>query len=45
VVTVFIGVPGLLLLWWKRHEIRALDRDQLDPNEDAQGEPQPATSG
>ncbi len=25
VVTVFIGVPGLLLLWWKRAEIRSLD--------------------
>lgn len=25
VVTVFIGVPGLLLLWWKRSEIRSLD--------------------
>lgn len=25
ILTVFIAVPGLLLLWFKRHEIRALD--------------------
>jgi PAT family beta-lactamase induction signal transducer AmpG len=24
--TVIIAVPGLLLLWWRRHEIRALDQ-------------------
>jgi len=26
VLTVLIAVPGLLLLWWKRSDIRALDR-------------------
>jgi len=45
VITVFIGMPGLLLLWWKRHEIRALDRDELAPDDNgSRGEPQAAAS-
>jgi hypothetical protein len=24
-LTVFIGLPGLALLWWRRREIRGLD--------------------
>ncbi|NLY27883.1 MAG: muropeptide transporter [Alcaligenaceae bacterium] len=28
-LTVLIAVPGLVLLWWRRHEIRALDQDSI----------------
>lgn len=45
VLTVVIGLPGLALLWWKRNEVRALDRydDVLEEGREP-NEPQAATA-
>ncbi|NLY64328.1 MAG: MFS transporter [Alcaligenaceae bacterium] len=39
IFTVFIAMPGLLLLWWRRAELRRLDQPQAVVNEEPEGLP------